>query len=86
MPERTTFSLVAWLVVVLDVAARPRERAADADTPGTERVLATASGSVGPPEDVVESLMKTASVHAAGEPFGDDITILCVHVSETRES
>ncbi|MBK9089665.1 MAG: SpoIIE family protein phosphatase [Holophagales bacterium] len=32
MPERTTFSLVAWLVVVLGVAAWPRERAAVADT------------------------------------------------------
>lgn len=49
---------------------------------GTERVLATAGGAGGTPGAVVEGLLAAASSHSAGEPFGDDITILCVRRDE----
>jgi serine phosphatase RsbU (regulator of sigma subunit) len=53
---------------------------------GTQQVLAIAAGTAGSPAGVVQALLSAATAHAAGEPFGDDITILCVRRNETSEA
>ena len=53
---------------------------------GTQQVLAIAAGNEGSPAGVVRALLRAATAHAAGEPFGDDITILCVRRNETSEA
>ena len=45
---------------------------------GEERALAAAASAGGTPSSVVEALLAAASSHAAGEPFGDDVTIVCL--------
>lgn len=47
---------------------------------------AAAAESGGAPALVVERLLGAAEIHAAGEAFGDDITILCVRRNEMRAS
>ncbi len=52
----------------------------------TERIPALAAASGLAPEDVVRTLLDAATVHAAGEPFAGDVTILCVRGDETDEA
>jgi serine phosphatase RsbU (regulator of sigma subunit) len=49
---------------------------------GVERVAAVAAAAGAVPASVVEKLLDAAEAHAAGEPFGDDITIICVRRHE----
>jgi sigma-B regulation protein RsbU (phosphoserine phosphatase) len=48
---------------------------------GGERVARAVAGAAGPPSSTIEALLAAAASHAAGEPFGDDVTVLCVERS-----
>jgi serine phosphatase RsbU (regulator of sigma subunit) len=46
---------------------------------GAMRVAeSAASSSEAAPIRIVESLLRAAEAHAAGKPFADDVTIVCV--------
>ncbi len=82
--ERVPFPRGALLVLYTDGLSECANAAGE--ELGTQQVLAIAAGSSGPPANVVETLLGAATAHAAGEPFGDDITILCVRRNETSEA
>ena len=82
--ERVPFPPGALLVLYTDGLSECTNPAGEEF--GTERVLSITAGGVGSPAEVVEALLRSATAHAAGEPFGDDITILCVRRSETSEA
>ena len=81
--ERVPFPPGALLVLYTDGLSECANSAGE--ELGTQQVLAIAAGSAAPPADVVEKLLGAATAHAAGEPFGDDITILCVRRNEASE-
>jgi sigma-B regulation protein RsbU (phosphoserine phosphatase) len=53
---------------------------------GTGRVAPIGAAAGTAPGSVVEALLDAASDHSAGEPMGDDITVLAVRHYETREA
>ena len=74
--ERVPFPPGSRLLLYTDGLSECANR--DGEEFGTGRVTAVATAGGESPASVVEALLAAAAAHAAGEPFGDDVTILCV--------
>jgi sigma-B regulation protein RsbU (phosphoserine phosphatase) len=78
--ERVQFPRESLLVLFTDGLTECANAAGDEF--GAMRVAeAAASSREAAPIRIVESLLRAAEAHAAGEPFADDVTIVCVRRS-----
>jgi sigma-B regulation protein RsbU (phosphoserine phosphatase) len=82
--ERIPFPPGSRLLLYTDGLSECTNPAGEELGPGRVAAVAALAGAT--PASVVEALLGAATGHAAGEPFGDDITILCVRRNETGEA
>ncbi|HEX5855715.1 MAG TPA: PP2C family protein-serine/threonine phosphatase, partial [Thermoanaerobaculia bacterium] len=78
--ERVPFPPGSFLVLYTDgltECANPAEEELGGERAAAIAAAAAAGAGAGP-ASVVERLIGAAEVHVSGEPFGDDITVLCV--------